>query len=155
MPLSRSCQKVQEFLDQFGLDLEVIEFSKSTRTAQEAAEAIGCEVGQIVKSLVFKSENQPVMFLVSGKNKLDLQKVSRQLNLKLEKADADFVKKVTGFSIGGVPPVAHKTPIPVFIDQTLLEYDTVWAAAGTPFSVFKIESNKLKTLTKGKIIKVA
>jgi Cys-tRNA(Pro) deacylase len=152
MSLPRNCQKVQDFLDQFGLDLKVIEFSKSTRTAQDAAEAIGCEVGQIVKSLVFKFDNRAVMFLVSGKNKLDLEKVSNELNLKLKKADADFVKEVTGFSIGGVPPVAHKTKIPVFIDKTLLEYDVVWAAAGTPFSVFKIKSNKLKEITKAKII---
>ena len=98
---------MQAFLDQFGLSLEVIEHSHSTRTAQEAADAVGCELGQIVKSLVFRSGQRPLLFLVSGKNQLNVNKVAEELGIKIEKADADFAREQTGYPIGGVPPVAH------------------------------------------------
>jgi len=154
MAFSKKSRIVQEHLLKFGLRLEVFEFSESTKTAQEAADAISCELGQIVKSLVFRNNDQALLFLVSGKNTLDVKKISGELKLDISKADADFVKDTTGFSIGGVPPIAHKTKLTTFIDQDLLDYKDVWAAAGTPFSVFRLESRMLQPLTDGKPIKV-
>jgi prolyl-tRNA editing enzyme YbaK/EbsC (Cys-tRNA(Pro) deacylase) len=155
MALSKKSRIVQEYLLKFGLKIEVVEFSESTKTAQEAADAIGCEIGQIVKSLIFRnSKNQGLLFLVSGKNNLNVDKVARDLKIEFKKADADFVKEVTGFSIGGVPPVAHQTKMDTYIDQDLLEYNEIWAAAGMPFSVFKLDSRMLQPLTDGKVIKV-
>ncbi len=154
MALSKKSRIVQDYLSKFGLRLEVVEFSESTKTAQEAATAIGCEIGQIVKSLVFKNKNKAVLFLVSGKNKLDVNKVSRELRLEIKKADASFVKEATGFSIGGIPPVAHQTQLDTYIDQDLLEYKEVWAAAGMPYSVFRLESRMLQPLTNGQIVQV-
>jgi prolyl-tRNA editing enzyme YbaK/EbsC (Cys-tRNA(Pro) deacylase) len=121
MALSKKSRIVQEYLLKFGLKIEVVVFSESTKTAQEAADAIGCEIGQIVKSLIFRnSKNQGLLFLVSGKNNLNVDKVARNLKIEFKKADADFVKEVTGFSIGGVPPVAHQTKMDTYIDQDLL-----------------------------------
>jgi len=154
MALSKNSAKVQAWLDRFGLQLEVLELAQSTRTAQEAADAVGCELAQIVKSLVFRMEEKPLLFLVSGKNRLDVQKVEKTLGIKLVKADAEFVREKTGFPIGGVPPVAHTTPMEVFIDRDLLEYEEVWAAAGTPHAVFRIKSNDLPKITNGSVIEV-
>lgn len=154
MALSKKSKIVHNYLQKFGLKLEVVEFEESTKTAQEAANAIGCEIGQIVKSLIFRNKDQGLLFLVSGKNKLDTNKVSRELKIDLKKADAEFVKEATGFSIGGVPPIAHETALETYIDEDLLAYKDVWAAAGMPFSVFRLESRMLQPLTNGKIIKV-
>jgi prolyl-tRNA editing enzyme YbaK/EbsC (Cys-tRNA(Pro) deacylase) len=154
MQLSKNSQKVQEFLNNFGLKLEVLELAESTRTAQEAAVAASCEVGQIVKSLVFRSGEDVLLFLVSGKNKLDVEKVKHQIGKEITKADADFVKEKTGYAIGGVPPVAFSSPIETFIDQDLMNFENVWAAAGTPHAVFQIKSNDLPRLTGGKVIEV-
>jgi len=154
MPLPDASQKVQNYLDQFGLNLNVREFPDSTRTAQEAADAVGCELGQIVKSLVFRSGENPLLFLVSGKNQLNVKKVSRELGIPIEKADAQFVRDATGYAIGGVPPVAHANPMHVYIDQDLMGYQEVWAAAGTPHAVFRISSSDLPRITSGRIITV-
>jgi len=151
---STSCQKVQNYLDRFNLKLEIQELAKSTRTAQEAADAVGCAVGQIVKSLIFKTGDQPLLFLVSGKNQLDVGKVNTALNFQLQKADAHFVREKSGYSIGGVPPVAHAVSMEVFIDRDLMEYDQVWAAAGTPNAVFLLKSNDLPRITGGRVIDV-
>ena len=154
MALSTSCQKVQNYLDRFNLKLEIQELAKSTRTAQEAADAVGCAVGQIVKSLIFKTGDQPLLFLVSGKNQLDVGKVNAALDFQLQKADAHFVREKTGYAIGGVPPVAHAYAMEVFIDRDLMEYDEIWAAAGTPNAVFRLRSIDLPRLTGGKVIDV-
>ncbi|RJQ39296.1 MAG: YbaK/EbsC family protein [Anaerolineaceae bacterium] len=154
MALSEKSQLVQQALEQHHLFLEVVEMDASTRTAQDAASAVGCEIGQICKSLVFRSGDTPILFLVSGKNQLNVTKVSAELNIPLEKADANFTREKTGFAIGGIPPVAHTTPIATYIDRTLLTYKQVWAAAGTPHAVFKLESHLLLTLTGGKVIDV-
>ncbi len=154
MALSKKSKIVQDYLLKFGLKIEVVEFSESTKTAQEAADAIGCEIGQIVKSLIFRNKDQGLLFLVSGKNSLNVDRVARELKIEIKKADADFVKEVTGFTIGGVPPVAHQTKLETYIDQDLLGYSEVWAAAGMPFAVFKLESRMLQPLTNGKIIKL-
>ena len=154
MPLSKNSQKVQDFLDQFSLKLEVVELEHSTRTAQEAAEAVGCEVGQIVKSLIFRSADQPLLFLVSGKNKLNTAAVGKSLGFRLEKANADFVREKTGYAIGGVPPLAHAQKMEVYIDQDLLAFDAVWAAAGTPHAVFRLTSADLPRISGGAVIDV-
>jgi len=154
MQLSKNSQKVQDHLNNFGLKLKVLELSESTRTAQEAASAAGCEVGQIVKTLVFRSGEEALLFLVSGKNQLDIIKVSQLIGIAITKADANFVKEKTGYTIGGVPPVALSTPIKTFIDQDLLGYEEVWAAAGTPHAVFQLKSNDLPRLTGGKVIEL-
>ena len=154
MPLSRNALRVQQALEQHGLGLEVVELNASTRTAQDAAHAVGCELGQIVKSLVFRSGSDALLFLVSGKNQLNVVRVSASLGMTIEKADAEFARQASGYPIGGVPPVAHDTPMRTFIDKSLLEYEHVWAAAGTPNSVFKIESRLLPALTGGQLIDV-
>lgn len=152
MHLPKASQKVQDFLDQFDLDLEVKEFPAGTRTAQDAADAVGCEVGQIVKSLIFRSGQKPLLFLVSGNNRLNVEKVSRDLNITIEKADAQFVREKSGYAIGGVPPVAHAEPMDIFIDKDLLAYDDIWAAAGTPHTVFRLHSSDLQRITTGIVI---
>jgi prolyl-tRNA editing enzyme YbaK/EbsC (Cys-tRNA(Pro) deacylase) len=154
MLLSKNSARVQTYLDQFDIKLEVQELSQSTRTAQEAADAVGCELGQIVKSLVFKSGQIPLLFLVSGKNQLNIKKVESILGMEIQKADADFAREQTGYPIGGVPPVAHEHPIDIFIDNDLMTYEEIWAAAGTPNAVFRIKSNDLPGITNGRIIEV-
>jgi prolyl-tRNA editing enzyme YbaK/EbsC (Cys-tRNA(Pro) deacylase) len=151
MLLSKNSTRVQTYLDQFGMKLEVQELSQSTRTAQEAADAVGCELGQIVKSLVFRSGQTPLLFLVSGKNQLNIQKAESNLGMKIQKADADFTREQTGYPIGGVPPVAHENPIDIFIDADLMAYEEIWAAAGTPNAVFRIKSKDLPRITNGRI----
>ena len=154
MGQSHASQKVQDYLDQFDLDLEVKEFPASTRTAQDAANAIGCTIGQIVKSLIFRSDEKPLLFLVSGDNRLDVNKVSHNLDIRIEKANAQFVRDKSGYAIGGVPPVAHTEQMEVYIDRDLLSFEVVWAAAGTPHTVFKLNSNNLARITGGQIIDV-
>ena len=154
MPLSKKSQMVQQALTEHNLTLDMIELDASTRTAQDAANAVGCEIGQICKSLVFRSGDTPVLFLVSGKNQLNVAQVSAHLGISLEKADAGFTKQKTGYSIGGIPPVAHTNPITTYIDRTLLSYRHIWAAAGTPHSVFKLDSELLPVLTGGSVIDV-
>ena len=141
-----SAQKVADAARELGLDVEIVEFAQTTRTAQEAADAIGCEVAQIVKSLLFTVNGQPIMALVSGVNQLDFGKLAALRNTsrnKIKRPDADTVKAATGFSIGGVPPFGHTSPLPVYVDEDLTRFDVVWAAAGTPFAVFAIAPEKL------------
>ncbi len=141
-----SAQKVADSARELGLDVEIVEFAQTTRTAQEAADAIGCEVAQIVKSLLFTVNGQPIMALVSGVNQLDFGKLAALCGVgrkKVKRPDADTVKAASGFSIGGVPPFGHASPLPVYVDEDLLQFDVVWAAAGTPFAVFAIAPNKL------------
>lgn len=152
MNLSPSAVRVQDFLHQQGLThLRVQEHSASTRTAQEAADAVGCTVGQIVKSLIFRGANsgKPYLLLVSGSNRVDVHKVEERLGEKLEKPDAEYVRQVTGFAIGGVPPVCHATPLSALIDPDLLQYEQIFAAAGTPNAVFGLSPAELLTLTGG------
>jgi prolyl-tRNA editing enzyme YbaK/EbsC (Cys-tRNA(Pro) deacylase) len=155
-PLNPSAQKVQEALKAQGYSLQVLELPESTRTAAEAAQAIGCQLGQIVKSLIFrrKQTGQPILVLVSGTNRVDEKKIGQMLGESIGKADADFVRQHTGFVIGGVPPVGHAEAIPTFIDGDLLEYTEVWAAAGTPHAVFRLSPADLEDLTGGWVIKV-
>lgn len=154
--LSPSAQRVQAALNQIGLALQVVEFDASTRTAQDAANAIGCTVGQIVKSLIFvtRQTRRGVLVLVSGANRVDEKKIGALLGEKIEKADADFVRARTGFVIGGVPPVGHLEKLETLIDEDLLNYDVIWAAAGTPNAVFRLTPADLQTLAQGRVAAV-
>jgi prolyl-tRNA editing enzyme YbaK/EbsC (Cys-tRNA(Pro) deacylase) len=155
-PTNPSAQKIQNILRILGSDYKVIEFTESTRTAQEAADRVGCQLGQIVKSLVFKgrSSNKGILVLTSGLNRVDENKISQYAGESIGRADPEFVRTVTGFSIGGVPPVGHVQPLETYIDEDLLQYTDVWAAAGTPNAVFQLPSSDLVKITNGKIMRV-
>jgi len=152
--LSHRAKCVQEFLFARGFSFEVKELPGSTRTAQEAADSIGCAVSQIAKSLVFKEKktDRPVLAIASGSNRVDLKKIQKSTGLRLGKADGNFVKERIGFAIGGVPPVGHNEPLETLLDRDLKEYETIWAAAGTPFAVFQLKPVDLEPLTQGKWI---
>jgi prolyl-tRNA editing enzyme YbaK/EbsC (Cys-tRNA(Pro) deacylase) len=152
--LSSSAQRVQDALHELGLDLSVIELPDSTRTAVEAAQAVGCGVGQIVKSLVFRAKRsrRPILVIASGKNRVSEAKIEALIDEPLGKADADFVRQETGFAIGGVSPVGHINRLETFIDVDLLSYDTVWAAAGTPYAVFRLDPDDLERMTDGRVV---
>ncbi len=154
--LSASAQKVQDALHALGLSLQVVELPGSTRTAVEAAQAVGCEVGQIVKSLVFKSKSsqRPILVIASGVNRVDEKKIEALIGEPLGKADADFVRQHTGFVIGGVPPLGHIEPLQTYIDVDLLQYPRVWAAAGTPHAVFQLNPGDLSRMTGGIVVQV-
>jgi len=130
-----------------GLPVRVIEFPASTRTAVDAARAVGTSVGQIVKSLVFLAGGKPILALVSGANHLDPNRLASICGAPLTKADAEAVRAATGYAIGGVPPLGFPQPIPTFMDRDLLQYQTVWAAAGTPRHVFGVEPMELARVT--------
>lgn len=148
--LSGSAQRVQDALTAHGLDCRVLELPTSTRTALEAAAAVGCEVAQIVKSLIFKTQSgQPVLVVASGSNRVDETKISALVGEPIGKADAAFVRQTTGFAIGGVAPVGHLQPIQTLIDEDLFNYSTLWAAAGTPNAVFALTPTDLQQLTAG------
>ncbi|MEA3441618.1 MAG: YbaK/EbsC family protein [Chloroflexota bacterium] len=154
--LSPNAHKVQNALNQHGLSINVVELPVSTRTAVEAAQAIGCQVDQIVKSLIFnaKRTNRPVLVLASGANRVDERKVEALIHEPLGKADADYVINVSGFRIGGVPPIGHISHLETFIDEDLLQNDSVWAAAGTPHAVFRITPANLLKITNGRVVDV-
>jgi len=148
-------QRVQAALSAAGVTARIEAFPSSTRTAQEAAEAVGTSVGQIVKSLVFLAGGAPVLALVSGANRLDPARLGALTGLDIGKADADAVRRATGYSIGGVPPTGFPAPIPTFVDRDLLQYDVVWAAAGTPRHVFPIAPQDLVRVTGGRVVALA
>lgn len=150
--LPKSAQRVQDALIARGLSISVVEFPDSTRTAQEAADAIGCTVEQIVKSLLFrrKTTGRPVMALASGANRVDEKALKALLGENVERADPEFVLAHTGYAIGGVPPVGLAEPIETFMDEDLMRYGVVWAAAGTPHAVFSLTPSILAELTGGK-----
>lgn len=145
--MKASVQRVADALAQLGIQVEITEFSESTRTADEAAAAVNSTVGQIVKSLVFLVGEQPVLAMVSGANRVDTDKLARVAGGPIARANADLVRAATGFSIGGVPPVGHATLLPTYLDRDLLQYDRVWAAAGTPNAVFPIAPDELQRIT--------
>lgn len=139
--------RVQAALAQAGLDTEIIRVAETARTAEGAATAVGATVGQIVKSLVFLSDGAPVLVLVSGSNRLDTDKLSARTNGEITRADANAVRDATGYAIGGIPPLGHATTLPVFCDEDLLLHDVVWAAAGTPDTVFAVSPDRLVDAT--------
>ena len=154
--LKSSAQKVQDALQSLGLTCEVVQMQAATRTAEDAAQAVGCEVGQIVKSLLFKSQQsqQPILVVASGANRVNEKVLGQQISEPVKMASAEFVREMTGFAIGGVPPLGHCQPSTVFIDEDLLAYTEIWAAAGTPRAVFKLTPDELKMITNGTVISV-
>ncbi len=146
-------ERVAAALRAKGVATEVLEFPQGTRTAQAAADAIGTTVAQIVKSLVFVVDDKPVLILVSGANRVDLRKLATAAAARVvEKADAALVRRVTGFSVGGVAPLGHSTQLPVYIDDDLMRYEVVYAAAGTPQAIFAVDPRALVQITEGRVI---
>ena len=151
----RAASFVAAATDRYGFDPDVMEFDAGTRTAEDAAAAIGCRVGQIASSLVFASEEGLVVVVTSGSNRVDEAHVAAVHGVdSLEMADAERIKDELGWAIGGVPPICHETPVPVYVDETLREFDTVWAAAGTPEAVFPVAPDDLVELSGGTCISV-
>lgn len=155
-PLSPSAQKIQNLLNDLGHPIHVLEFAASTRTSAEAAAAIGCDVAQIAKSIMFRTRDtdRPILVVASGSNRVNEATVSRLLasalaGEKLAKADADFVRQKTGYPIGGVPPLGHAVPPITLFDRDLLNFNIVWAAAGTPNTVFPIAPDILAGIVGG------
>src|SRR5437660_361988 len=148
--LPPSAQKVQDAAAALGLDVTVRELAQPTRTAEEAAAACGVTVGQIVKSLVFlgATSGKPYLLLVSGANRVNEKGVAAHLGEKLKRPDADAVRTLTGYAIGGIPPFGHATPLTTYMDRDLLRYDVIWAAAGTPKAVFRTEPALLRDAAK-------
>jgi len=154
--LSPSAQKIQDQIRSLGYDYTVIEHAESTRTAQEAANRAGCELGQIVKSLIFKGKDsgKPILVLTSGANRVDEKRISEYAGEAIGRADADFVRLVTGFAIGGVPPFGHIRQMETYIDEDFLSYPTIWAAAGTPNAIFELKTEDLQKMTNGNVVRV-
>ncbi len=154
--LSPSAQKIQNLLQELGYSYTVVEHAESTRTAQEAADRAGCELGQIVKSLIFrgKTSGKPILVLTSGPNRVNEKQISDYAGEPIGKADADFVRAVTGFAIGGVPPIGHAQKMETYLDEDFAKYQTIWAAAGTPNAIFELKTNDLQLMTSGRVVKV-
>ena len=145
-------KRVQEFITQFDSKLKILTLDTTARTAKDAAESLGCEVGAIVKSLVFRADDTFLICLVAGDKRCSLNKLKKIIDKKdVCMANADEVKTNTGFSIGGVAPVAHLKKLNILIDQSLGRFQSVFAAAGHPNSIFKIEYDKLVQMTKGEV----
>lgn len=154
--LPASAQKVREAAHALGLDIAILEMAESTRTAEEAAVACGCTTAQIVKSLVFRgaTSGKPLLALVSGPYRLNEKGVGAALGEVLKRPDAAYVREVTGFSVGGVPPFGHASPMTVIMDEDLMRFDRVWAAAGTPRAVFSVTPRALAEAVDAKLMKV-
>jgi prolyl-tRNA editing enzyme YbaK/EbsC (Cys-tRNA(Pro) deacylase) len=154
--LSASAQRVQAELEKHGIDCQVQEMNQTTRSAADAARAVGCTVGQIAKSLVFerRESKRAVLVITSGANRVDEARLRDILSESISMADPDFVRDQTGFAIGGVPPLGHPHPLEVFIDEDLMQYSDIWAAAGTPRAVFRLTPDQLLKITRGKVIAV-
>ncbi len=144
MPKLQGPDRVKAALKAVSLDCEVLTLPASTRTAEEAAAAVGCTVGEIAKSLVFRAGDRAVVAVLSGDDRLDAARLSEAVGAEVGRADAKFVRTATGFAIGGVPPLGHAGPVALFMDANLFRFARVWVAAGSPFSVFAIEPTRLR-----------
>ena len=153
--LPPAARRVVAALADAGVEVDVVVTGQTARTAADAAAAVGVEVGQIVKSLVFLAGDEPVLALVSGGNRLDTAKLGAICGARIARADADRVRAVTGFAIGGIPPLGHPQPLPTYCDADLLRYDVVWAAAGTPHAVFPIAPDALVHATAATVADLA
>jgi prolyl-tRNA editing enzyme YbaK/EbsC (Cys-tRNA(Pro) deacylase) len=155
--LSASAARVQRALAAHGLPCVVRELPASTRSAAEAAAAIGCAVEQIAKSIVFRgvSTGEPIVVVASGRGRIDERLLAEAAGEPVARADPDFVKEALGFAIGGVPPLGHARPVRTFVDRHLLELDLAWAAAGTPHAVFPIAPADLVRATGGEVVRVS
>src|SRR4030043_746903 len=155
-PLSPSVQKVQEALKALGFSNEVMELQSTTRTSAEAAQAVGCQVEQIAKSIVFRSKHtdKPILVIASGPNRVNEKRIEELISEPLGKANADYVRKHTGFVIGGVHPIGHLEKLEIFIDEDLLKLEEIWAAAGSPNAVFKLTPSELIKMTGGRVVSI-
>jgi prolyl-tRNA editing enzyme YbaK/EbsC (Cys-tRNA(Pro) deacylase) len=156
MPLSSTAQRVQDLLLARGYSCQVIEHAESTRTSQEAADRAGCALGQITKSMIFKGKTsqKPILVLTSGANRVDEKRISQYAGEPIIRADPEFVRAVTSYAIGGVPPIGHAQPMQTYLDEDLMQYDTVWAAAGTPNAIFELTPVQLQAMTDGTVAQV-
>src|SRR4030042_2238872 len=154
--LSPSVQKVQDALKALGFANELTELQSTPRTSPEAAQTVGCQVGQIAKSIIFrrKQRDQPILVITSGSNRVNEKRIEELISERLGKADADYVRKNTGFAIGGVLPVGHLEKLDIFIDEDLLQYEEIWAAAGSPNAVFKLTPSDLIKMTGGRVVSI-
>jgi prolyl-tRNA editing enzyme YbaK/EbsC (Cys-tRNA(Pro) deacylase) len=154
--LPPSAQRFQAALQSVGFNGEIVEVPQSTRTAAEAAQVVGCDVAQIVKSLIFRAahSNRPILIIASGANRVDEQAVADLIGEPLAKADAAFVRERTGYAIGGVPPLGHAEPIQALVDEDLLAHAEIWAAAGTPNTLFRLTPAELLRLTDGRVVRI-
>jgi prolyl-tRNA editing enzyme YbaK/EbsC (Cys-tRNA(Pro) deacylase) len=143
--------RIQAALDALGLGRRVLELPVEARTSQQAADAVGVGVGQIAKSLVFTVDGQPVMVVASGVNRVDERKLAALAGGRVQRADAATVRRATGFTIGGVPPLGHDTPLPIWVDEDLLRHDLIYAAAGVPECVFPLTPDDLLRATGGRV----
>ena len=150
-----SVERVRSALAAAGHPDTIMEFPASTRTAAAAAAAVGCTVAQIAKSIVFRAAERPVIVITSGANRVDPAKAAAVLGVKLARADADWVRDVTGFAIGGVAPVGHRTPPLLLLDEDLMTLDPVWAAAGSPSHVFRTTAAELQRITGARVAPLA
>ena len=149
-----NAQRIQAALNERGSSARVIQVPDSTRTAAEAAAALGTTVSQIVKSLVFVADDRPLLVLTSGSERVSTEKVRALVGVKVSRPDADTVKRLTGYAIGGIPPLAHATPARVLMDPHLLQFEVVWAAAGTPHAVFGIAPEELRRVADAELADV-
>jgi Cys-tRNA(Pro) deacylase len=156
MTLNDNVLRVKEFIKSRGVEAEIVTFNESTRTSELAAATIGCEVAQIAKSLVFIADDQEtILVIASGRNRVDTEKLAERVgNRRVKIADAKTVKRVTGFPVGGVPPVGHSHPLRTILDPTLMKFRLVYPAAGTPNAVFGINPRDLKELTGAELAEV-
>lgn len=156
-PLKTSAQRVQDALAARNFPNQVIELAASTRTSAEAAAAVGCEVGQIAKSLVFKGKrsDKPILIIASGANRVNEKRIKEYLGEGLARPDADFVRTATGFAIGGIPPLGHDNPLETFIDEDLFQFGQIWAAAGHPNALFRLTPVELQAMTGGRVVAIA
>ncbi|HKA12284.1 MAG TPA: YbaK/EbsC family protein [Candidatus Dormibacteraeota bacterium] len=143
--------RFEDWLMEHGLDFQVRTYPAGTRTAEDAARAIGCDVAQIVKSLIFTADGRPVVALVSGANRLNAGRLAALAGGRVSKADADLTREATGYAIGGVPPFGHANTLPVFMDRDLVHHEVVWAAAGRPDAVFPITPAQLAELSAARV----
>ena len=155
-PSSPSVQKVQDALKALGFSNEVMELQSTTRTSAEAAQAVGCLVEQIAKSIIFrrKQTDKPILVIASGSNRVSEKRIEELISEPLGKADATFVRQKTGFVIGGVPPIGHLEKFDIFIDEDLLQYGEIWAAAGSPNAVFRLTPSDLIKMTGGRVVPI-
>jgi prolyl-tRNA editing enzyme YbaK/EbsC (Cys-tRNA(Pro) deacylase) len=154
--LSATAQRVQNALRQLDYPCTVVEHADSTRTAEEAAQRAGCQLGQIVKSMIFRGQltGKPILVLTSGANRVDEARLARSAGEAIGRADAAFVRETTGFAIGGVAPIAHAQPLESYMDEDLLQFGSVWAAAGTPNAIFELTPADLQKMTAASVLRI-
>ena len=154
--LPAAARRLVDAAARVGLDVEVVRFPEGTRTAADAARAVGCDVGAICKSIVLRSDQGPVVVLTSGAHRVDYAKVEAALGrTRVDRADADEARAATGYAIGGTAPLGHPAPLPLLLDEHLLSFDEVWAAAGTPDAVFAVDPRRLLEVTGARVADVA